>query len=205
MGKNTPHLMNLTGDIISEDDAINILLESQNHILIPWLHYQISFLCYIFGNFQRAAIQIKKAQTITSFALANVEVNFVIMLDGLIHLTPGKHRSIFTARRRISILRRTAKKAPHHLLFCLNFLQAELAGCLGSFDVAVAKYMIAAALAKESNSLINLGLINERFGDFYSRFGRLNDSQECYRQAMQAFNDVGAAAKVEHILQRHPE
>jgi tetratricopeptide (TPR) repeat protein len=205
MGKNTSHVTALTGDLISEENAISILREAKNQIFLQWVHYQISLLCYIFGNFERAATEIKKAQPIISFALASVEVSFVIMLDGLIHLSPGKHRSFATARRRVAVLQRTARKAPHHLLACLHFLEAELAGYLGSYGDAVAKFMVAAALAKESNSLINLGLIYERFGDFYSRYGKVDYSQECYRNAVTAFHDVGAAAKVAQILQLHPQ
>jgi tetratricopeptide (TPR) repeat protein len=204
MGKNTSHITSLTGDIISEEDAISFLRESKNKMLLPWLHYQISYLCYVFGSFERAATEIKKAQPLISFAFTSVEVSFVIMLDGLIHLTPGRHRSIITARRRITLLHRTARKAPHHVLNCLNFLQAELAGCEGRYDRAVKKFMAAAALAKESNSLLNLGLIYERFGDFYSRHGKSDYSHECYRNAVKAFRDVGASAKVTQILQLHP-
>ena len=205
MGKNTLHITSLSGDIISEEDAISILRDSRSQNLLYWLHYQISYLCYVFGNFERAATEIKKSQPLISFAFTSVEVSFVIMLDGLIHLTPGRHRSIVTARRRITLLHRTARKAPQHVLNCLYFLQAELAGCEGRYDRAVVKFMAAAALAKESNSLIHLGLIYERFGDFYSRYGKLENSRECYRNALNAFHDVGAAAKVKQILQLHPE
>jgi tetratricopeptide (TPR) repeat protein len=205
MGKNTTYITSLTGDIISEEEAIRILEESKNQHLLLWLHYQISYLCYIFGYFQKASSEIKKSRPMLSLPFSSVELSFVVMLDGLIHLSPGKHRSLSTSKRRIRLLNKIAKKAPHHVLSCLNFLQAELAGIEGPYDRAVIKFTIAAALAKESNSLLHLGLIYEKFGDFYSRVGKLEDSRDCYRNAIKAFQDIGAAAKVDQISQHHPE
>lgn len=170
-----------------------------------WSNYHTAFLRYLLGDFDGAAEEIIKSRPLTWKMFSNVESSFVVMLDGLIHLSPGRHRSVSTARRCLRHLKRETRKAPHHLLHCLYLLQAELAAFLGSRNRAVTKFLSAAAIATESQFRADLGITLERFGDFYGRQGQEAASTKYYLKALHAFREWGAAAKVSKMLDKHPQ
>jgi histidine kinase len=204
MGKNTLCRTKLTGDVVNEESLVRIITKSGDQNMLTWVHYQIALLNFIFGDFDRAAEEINMARPLTLTPFSSVEVGFVVMLDGLIHLAPGKHESISTARRCIRILRRVSRKGPNHLLRCLYLLQAELAARTGDEERAIVKFMSAIAMAVESHAIMDLGIALERFGALYTRLGQHESSVRYYRRALDTFRDWEAAAKVQQICELHP-
>jgi hypothetical protein len=170
-----------------------------------WSNYDNAFLCYVLGDFDGAAEEIVKTRPLSWRMFSNIESSFVVMLDGLIHLSPGRHRSVSTARRCVRELKRETSKAPHQLLHCLYLLQAELAAFVGRRNRAILKFLSAAAIASESQFRAHLGITFERFGDFYGRLGQEASCTKYYHKAMDEFREWGAAAKVSKLLDQHPE
>jgi tetratricopeptide (TPR) repeat protein len=204
MGKNTLSTTKLTGDIVNEESLVRIITVSGDQNMLNWVHYQIALLNFIFGDFDRAATEIKMARPLTLTPFSSVEVGFVVMLDGLIHLAPGEHESISRARKCISILRRVSRRAPNHLLRCLYLLQAELAACTGDEERAIVKFMSATAMAVENHAIMDLGIALERFGALYTRLGQSENSLRYYRRALDTFQNWEAIAKVQQLLVLYP-
>ena len=192
------------GGVVREERISKCMTNVHARRMSLWANYHSAFLCYIFGAFEKAADEIKEARPLALRMFSSVDSRFVVMLDGLIHLTPGRHRSANTARRRIRMLKRESRKAPHQLLHCLYFLQAELAAFVGSRKRAIAKFHAAAAIASESHFHADLANTWERFGDFYARLGEQEASTKYYRRSADAFGEWGATAKVKAIYSRCP-
>jgi tetratricopeptide (TPR) repeat protein len=202
-GENVDHTKETAMDGRSVECASQSMTNMEDRRISIWANYHAAFLSYVFGDFVRAAELIKNARPLASRMFPNVESSFVVMLDGLIKLTPGRHRSVYTARRCIRILKRETRKAPHQLLHCLYFLQAELAVFLGSKERAIVKFQSAIAIASASRFRADLGNALERFGDFYAHLGDEETSIKYYHKAADAFREWGATAKESKMYSQH--
>jgi hypothetical protein len=205
MGKNVDHRTKNTGNFGTVECSLQGMKKSHDQRMEMWGNYLNAFLCYVFGDFARASEEIIKARPLVSRMFSNVESSIVVMVDGLIHLSPGRHRSVSIARRCMIMLKRKASKAPHQLLHCLYLLQAELAAFAGRNEQAIMKFLSAAAIASESQFRADLGITFERFGDFYGRLGQEAARTKCYHKAVRAFREWGATAKVIKMCEKHPE
>jgi hypothetical protein len=199
------NLMGKNADQVKKERTSQSCRNMHDKRMSVWSDYHNAFLCYVLGDFDRAAEEIIKTRPLTWRMFSNVESSLVVMLDGLIHLSPGRHRSVSTARRCVRELKRKSRKAPHHLLHCLYLLQAELAAFVGSRKRAIIKFLSAAATATEIQSRAVLGITLERFGDFYGRLGQEAACLKYYHKAADAFREWGAAAKVIKMCEQHPE
>lgn len=205
MGKNTHHTTTLSGDVVEEEAIFEQVKKSNNSNMVDWLHYHKANLSFAFADFDRAAVEIKKARRLTKVPFSNVETSLVLLMDGMAHLVSKKHRSISTARRSLRMLQKLAKKAPQNTLAMMYLLQAELCAQFPrQKESAIMNFMSAVAIASESHIAIDLGMAQERFGSFYNRLGEEELSSECYQQALESFNGWGALAKVKHMRELYP-
>jgi hypothetical protein len=116
MGKNTLNTTKLTGDVVNGESLMRIIAKSGDRNMLTWVHYQIALLNFIFGDVDRAAEEIKMARPLTLTPFSSVEVGFVVMLDGLIHLAPGKHESMSRARMMHPYPEKSFKKSTKSLV-----------------------------------------------------------------------------------------
>ena len=190
---------------LSVQFSSQVIKRSDDFLMTLWEKYCSAYLSYILGDFGVAAQEIKKARPLVSSYYSNVESIFVVMLDGLIHLTQGRHRSVKTANRCVRKLRRSTWKLPNLFLSCRYFVEAELASALGNVDKAIMWYTSAASVALELRLHFILGSIYERFGEFYGRLGQEDDSMNQFKKSVDAFREWGATAKVQQMCKHRPE
>lgn len=200
MGKNTTNTVVLTGDVVEEETLLRDIKSTHTLYMAYWVHYQIATLCYIFGDYTRASCHIIQARVLTKNPFSSVEVAFVILLDALIHLAPGSHQSMGTAKRHLRTLRKLSRANPVNVLGRLYILQAVLAATSQQRQRATAKFLTARAMAAQSLFRHDLAMILERMADFTVD---TVERRELYRQAYATYREWGATAKAVQLQTRH--
>jgi hypothetical protein len=109
-------------------------------------------------------------------------------------------QNLKVAKRSISTLKKWADHSPYNCLEKLLLVQAELASAQNQNSRASTKYILAIAMSKESNLLMNQALSNERAARHFQDMGDTDAAKPFFVEALRCYEEWGGTAKVVRLF-----
>ena len=170
-------------------------------------------LCTVFGEIDEALEHAARAEEHLEGVTAMPFVPLIRFHAALARLAayraqPGRARDpslLKAAMKSRAPLRKWARHAPANYLHLYHLVEAEVARATGRPRDAREHYDRAIAAARESGHVHEEALALELSGDFYAEAGQPILADALLAQAVRAYRNRGAAAKVAELLRRHPE
>ncbi|OLP16902.1 hypothetical protein BST81_18070 [Leptolyngbya sp. 'hensonii'] len=201
----------LDGPIYAEEKVLPLLRSTNNHTGLFHTHFNQMILCYLFGQYDRAAQQAALAEGSIDAAMGQFIVALWFFYDALIHLARYKEASL-TQQAEIlnrvtthqTQLKNWASYAPHNHQHRWELVTAERFAVLGERLQALQHYERAIESARTHEYFNDEALANELTAKFYLSWGKEKIAQLYLTEAYYGYVRWGATAKVRDLEQRHP-
>lgn len=190
-------------EMLQADLAISVEANDISHQSI--IHFLQCFLAYIFCDFETAAKEATKFETILQLPYIHPGFSCLVTFHALAflavapnHFGLARKKILKGARRSLRILEHFARTAvPENCLQSLNLVQAELESLNQNCNVARGKYVVAIAVAIKAKNMMMHALACERFALFLRKIGDESGALENFQEAYSAYRSWGAFAKAE--------
>jgi tetratricopeptide (TPR) repeat protein len=194
----------MTGDAMVEDQAMKEAVTTQNYILVALLHYMKLQLSSYFQNYEMAEYAAGELATCKGGT-----AGFPCFIAAAWHLHEGiaavalssrkSRQRIGLAKRNVKKLKALAKHNPANFMNKVCLLEAEIAAVDLKIDEALTKYEEAISYARKEGMWNETGLACERAATFLKRQGKERQAMPFLEQALSAYEQWGACAKVASI------
>jgi histidine kinase len=203
------HLIGLTddplgpaGDLIDYDDFLRQACIEKRPELASEVYFSRMYLAYIFNEYHLAgsfASLIRLFNTRPTFVHIAYSFRYGLVAAALAREKTDRNKNVRTAKKAIRLLDAFATVGPQNCLVRVSLLRAELASALGKREAAFREYITAITTSRASHSLSMRALSNECCARHLSRLGSLGKAEPYFLEALSAYKDWGATAKVEQL------
>jgi predicted ATPase len=192
------------GNLIDYDDAVFRAEAIGATVYVVGIRYTQMILAYIFNDYEKAATISLGLQDI-SLIPPTIERMVGVFYLALTSLAMVKRKTLVrqnlkVAKRSISTLKKWADHSPYNCLEKLLLVQAELASAQNQNSRASTKYILAIAMSKESNLLMNQALSNERAARHFQDMGDTDAAKPFFVEALRCYEEWGGNAKVVRLF-----
>ncbi len=211
MGRSpTPYY--LSGEAYDEEIMLPLHLEANDRYALCALYVNTLYLCYLFGEYDRAVENAAKAQQYLDGATATLLIPLFHFYDSLAHLAVYHSVAICEQQQilarvaaRQTKMQQWAAHAPMNYLHKFYLVEAEQRRIQGSYLEAMEFYDRAIAEARENKYINEEALANELAARFYLGWDKLRIAQVYMNEAHYLYSLWGATAKVEDLQAKYPQ
>lgn len=171
-----------------------------------WAYYNKMMLCYLFGDYDKAAANAEYCRDLTNYPLGNHNHQNVVIFDALSTLMVARKQKpklqkvgLALVKKYLEKLRYLAARSPFNFLGLQYLLEAELAVFNNEDEIVFVKYVSALALMKERGSMMLTALVNERIGKYFFDNDKKKEAKPYFEEAIRNYADWGATEKVKHL------
>ncbi|MEH1868316.1 MAG: AAA family ATPase [Nostoc sp.] len=202
----------LIGEVYDEVAMLPLHQAANQTSIICQLHFCKLLLCYLFGNYQEALINVAVVEKYLISVTGLVLIPTFYFYESLTNLSLYKDCSITEQKLIIDRVEETHKKlkkwaesAPQNYAHKYNLVEAERFRILGQKIEAIELYDRAISLAKENGYIQEEALSNELVAKFYLDWGKEKIAQVYIQEAYYCYARWGAKAKVNHLEKTYPQ
>ncbi|HEY0847858.1 MAG TPA: serine/threonine-protein kinase PknK, partial [Noviherbaspirillum sp.] len=207
-----PDPRTLHGNVCNEQDMRTLHAQTEDQLLMFYLHSSELIIHYLFRNYREALESATRVARYVETLVGSFGVAMVCFYESLVLLeaqdsvSPGERRAM---RRQIrhnqKRLRHWADHTPSSFLHKWYLVEAGRARRSGQHLKAIDAYENAIRLAGENSFLQEEALAKELAGEFYLERGQESVATHYLRQARDDYECWGALAKARDLTDRYPQ
>nr|MCU0536284.1 AAA family ATPase [Hydrococcus sp. Prado102] len=202
----------LLGESYDEEIMLTLHQETSDRYALCALYVNKLFLCYLFGDCDRAIDKASQAQQYLDGATATLLIPLFYFYDSLAHLAvynsvPSSEQPQILARvaARQQKMQKWANSAPTNYLHKFYLVEAEKYRIQGCYVEAMDYYDRAIAKARENEYINEEALASELAAKFYLDWGKVKIAKTYLSEAHYLYSFWGAMAKVEDLETKYPQ
>jgi len=196
----------------NEEKILRIHKQNNNFSYLAFFYIDNLFLCYLFGDCDRAVEMAAQAEAYLEGIPGQVFVPLFYFYDALSWLALYPHLKVIeqkTAIARISShqdkIAKWADFAPMNYAHKLHLIQAEKYRVLGETVTAIELYDLAIAEAKDNHYIQEEALANELAAKFYLDWNKEKIAAIYLQEAYYSYAHWGAKAKTAQLEEKYPK
>ncbi|HBB34839.1 MAG TPA: serine/threonine-protein kinase PknK, partial [Cyanobacteria bacterium UBA8803] len=208
----------LVGNAYNEQMMMPLLIQTNDRTSIFTIYFNKLVLCYLFENYDEAALQALQAEQYLDSITAALNVPCFYLYDSLVQLylarpfisyitttnSRPKHHYLHKVINNQKKLKKWVHHAPMNHLHKFYLVEAERYRVIGQDILAIDCYDHAITLAKENEYINEAALAYELAAKFYLTKGKELSAKAYMLEARYYYQRWGATAKVKDLERRYP-
>lgn len=202
----------LSGDYMNEEELLQFFQDTSYSTGISYLHQAKAMLYYLFGDYEKARVQMAESRREEFAVMAMVCSAGLVFYDSLILLKlyskatrSEKWRYFWRILMNQFKMKRWARSAPVNFKHRYDLVEAEKARVAGNVSKALENYDRAIDGARKSQFILEEALANELAAEFYLSLGKEKVARTYMTDARYGYSRWGSEVKIRDLDQRHPE
>ena len=201
----------LSGEVFNENEAISLLLETNNFALPHYFYLHKLILCYMFGYFTQAKEIAAKTERYLAGGIGFITIPVFYFYDSLTALAAcskveaEQDKLLKWVEANQAKMQHWAHHAPMNFLHKFHLIEAEKYRVLGQNLEAMDCYDRAITLARENEYLNEEALSCELAARFYLEWGKQKIASVYLTDAYYCYARWGAMAKVKDLEKCYPQ